>query len=90
MVEKETAGNKLNIDDSLKKSQTSMDERRKEKQVKEVEVKIEQLEAYLANLALKLEHPPQDAVKVQKLGTEYVKVQKELEMLMDRWGSLHE
>jgi ATP-binding cassette subfamily F protein 3 len=90
MVEKETAGDKLNIDDSPKKSQTSMDERRKEKQVKEVEVKIEQLEAYLASLALKLEHPPQDAAKIHKLGTEYVKVQKELEMLMDRWGSLHE
>ena len=58
--------------------------------MKEVEALIEQLEADLATLAHRLENPPQDTVKVEKLGTEYVRVQKELEILMDEWGELHE
>ena len=50
---------------------------------------IDQLEADLATLGHRLENPPRDAAKVQKLGTEYVRVQKELEELMDEWGELH-
>jgi hypothetical protein len=46
------------------------------------------LEADLAVLSHKLENPPNDAGKVQKLGTEYVRIQKELETLMDEWGEL--
>ena len=50
---------------------------------------IDQLEDDLAALGHRLENPPADAAKVQKLGTEYVRVQKELEALMDEWGELH-
>jgi ATP-binding cassette subfamily F protein 3 len=89
-AEKEVVGGKPVTVDLPKKSRASMEERRKQKQVKEIEAKIERLEADLASLARKLENPPQDAGKVQKLGTEYVKVQKELETLMDEWGDLHE
>ncbi len=65
-------------------------ERIKRRRIVEVEAQIEALEASLATLARKLENPPTEATKVQKLGMEYVKVQKELEILMDEWGALHE
>ena len=90
LVEKDVAKGKPITRDSQKKSKASLEEHRKQKQVKEIEAKIERLEADLASLAIKLENPPQDAGKVQMLGNEYVKVQKELEILMDEWGILHE
>jgi ATP-binding cassette, subfamily F, member 3 len=87
---KETAGGKSNESEAPKKPRASAEDRQKYKRVKEVEALIEQLEADLKGLALKLENPPQDSAKVQKLGTEYVRVQNELELLMDEWGELHE
>ncbi len=68
---------------------TSSDDKRKRARLKEVEAMIDQLEDDLAALGHRLENPPPDAAKVQKLGTEYVRVQKELETLMDEWGELH-
>ncbi len=50
---------------------------------------IDKLETDLATMSRKLENPPQDAAKVQKLGLDYVKVQKVLEQLMEEWGDLH-
>jgi ATP-binding cassette subfamily F protein 3 len=73
-----------------KKSKTSAEERRKFKRVKEIEDQIIQKEAHLAILTRKLEKPPPETDKVEKLGTEYVRVQKELESLMNEWGELHE
>lgn len=66
---------------------TSSDDKRKRARLKEVEAMIDQLEDDLAALGHRLENPPPDAAKVQKLGTEYVRVQKELETLMDEWGN---
>jgi ATP-binding cassette, subfamily F, member 3 len=65
-------------------------DRIKEKRVKEVEALISQLETDLAVLSRKLESPPTDMAKVEKLGNDYVKVQRELEALLDEWGQLHE
>jgi ATP-binding cassette subfamily F protein 3 len=87
---KGTAVSKTNESEAPKKSRASAEERQKLKRVNEVEALIEQLEAELKGLALKLENPPQDSAKVEKLGTEYVRIQKELEILMDEWGELHE
>ncbi len=87
---KGTAGGKANESEAPKKPRASIEDRQKLKRVKEVEALIEQLEADLKGLALKLENPPQDSAKVQKLGTEYVRVQKELDVLLDEWGELHE
>ena len=39
-------------------------------------------------LGAQLENPPEDAARVQKLGREYVKVQGELDNLMQTWESL--
>jgi ATP-binding cassette subfamily F protein 3 len=90
MAEKESGSNKSPLNETPKKSIVSTEERRKQKRVKEVERLIDALEAELATLAHRLENPPQDSAKVQKLGNEYVRVQKELELLMDEWGELHE
>jgi ATP-binding cassette subfamily F protein 3 len=89
MAEKEAGGSKTHLNDIPKKHQDSTEDRRKQKRVKEIETLIDQLEADLAILAHRLENPPQDTVKVQKLGIEYVKVQRELEILMEEWEGLH-
>lgn len=57
--------------------------------MKEVETLIDRLETDLATLGHRLENPPADPAKVQKLGNEYVRLQKELDALMDEWGKLH-
>ncbi|OGO65329.1 MAG: hypothetical protein A2029_04305 [Chloroflexi bacterium RBG_19FT_COMBO_47_9] len=90
LVEKEAAGRKTSQSEVSKKPHVSAQERQKQKRVKELESLIEQLEADLNTLAHKLENPPKDSAKVEKLGTEYVKIQKELEILMDEWGQYHE
>ncbi|MGE5124484.1 MAG: ribosomal protection-like ABC-F family protein [Acidobacteriaceae bacterium] len=65
------------------------DERHRRARIVEIEARIGALEADLAALGRRLENPPPEASKVRKLGTEYVKVQKTLESLMDEWGELH-
>jgi ATP-binding cassette subfamily F protein 3 len=66
----------------------SAEEKRRRQRLKEVEKQIEDLEGELAILGAQLESPPEDAARVQKLGREYVKVQGELDHLMQTWESL--
>ncbi|HNT25987.1 MAG TPA: ABC-F family ATP-binding cassette domain-containing protein [Anaerolineales bacterium] len=75
---------------TLQKTGLSLDEKRRRKRLKEVEGLIAGLEDEQAVLARKLENPPADPVKVQKLGSEYMRVQKELDQLMEEWGELQE
>ena len=72
----------------LQKPRPSSDERRRRARLKEVEALIAGLEDELGMLGRKLENPPPDPGKVQKLGSEYVRVQKELDALMEEWGEL--
>jgi ATP-binding cassette, subfamily F, member 3 len=88
-AEKETRGNNPVVTEPSRKPKVSAEERRKRARLIEIETLIDGLESDLANLGHKLENPPQDSAKVQKLGTEYVRVQKELEALMEEWGELH-
>jgi ATP-binding cassette subfamily F protein 3 len=67
----------------------SQEERRRRARLQEVESLISTLEAHLDTLSRRLENPPSDPVKVQRLGEEYVRVQKELEGLMAEWEQLH-
>ncbi|OGO60298.1 MAG: hypothetical protein A2032_02620 [Chloroflexi bacterium RBG_19FT_COMBO_49_13] len=90
LAEKEASGSKTHLRKSTRRLQVSAEDRLKQRRVKEVEALIDKLEADLAILAHRLEDPPQDTTKIQKLGTEYVRVQKELENLMEEWGELHE
>jgi ATP-binding cassette subfamily F protein 3 len=89
LAEKEAGDNKAHAKESPDKPRVSADERKKQARVKEIESLIDHLEADLSTLAHKLEKPPKEPAKVQKLGNEYVKVQKELEKLMEEWGELH-
>ena len=67
----------------------SPDERRRKAHLKAVEDAIASLEGELAALSRKLENPPADSAKVQKLGNEYVRIQADLDKLMKEWEDLH-
>ncbi len=69
---------------------SSAEQRRRKARLEEVETLIASLEAHLDALTHKLESPPPELKKVQKLGQEYVRVQKELDALLEEWESLHE
>src|SRR4030042_6867274 len=56
LAEKEAAGSKTSESEASKKPRVSAQERQKQKRVKELESSIEQLEANLNTLALKLEN----------------------------------
>lgn len=88
-AEKEASGSNLGVAEPIRKPQVSAEDKRKRVRLKQVETLIDQLEADLAMLGHRLESPPKDTAKVKKLGIEYVRVQKELETLMEEWGELH-
>jgi ATP-binding cassette subfamily F protein 3 len=90
LADKEARESSSGVKQLPKKPVASAEDRRKRTRLKEVESLIGQLEDDLASLGHRLENPPVDAAKVQKLGTEYVRVQQELDALMDEWGDLHE
>jgi ATP-binding cassette, subfamily F, member 3 len=89
LAEKEARENITGEKQLIPRPVASVEDKRKRLRLKQVETMIDQLEDDLAALGHRLENPPPDAAKVQKLGTEYVRVQKELEILMDEWGELH-
>jgi ATP-binding cassette subfamily F protein 3 len=70
------------------KQPSSLEEKRRKTRLKEVESQIALLEGHLAALSSQLENPPADPLKVQRLGGEYVRVQDELEGLMQEWEGL--
>jgi ATP-binding cassette subfamily F protein 3 len=74
----------------LQKSRSTVEERRRRARLDEVETHISALEQELKLLSHKLENPPADPAKVHKLGSEYVRVQKQLDDLMEQWAALHE
>jgi len=68
----------------------SPEEKKRQKQLREVEERISGLETELAELSRKLENPPADVGKVHQLGKEYARVQAELDQLMEEWAELQE
>ena len=90
LVEKEANQASARLVEPAQKPHTSAAERRKRARLKEVEELIDQLESDLTIMGHRLENPPKDAAIVQKLGTEYVRLQKELESLMEEWAQLHD
>jgi ATP-binding cassette subfamily F protein 3 len=90
-VQQETQTKQVSVAQRNHTSQRpSAEQRRRKARLEEVESLITSLEAHLDTLARKLESPPPEAEKVQKLGQEYVRVQKELDSLLEEWESLHE
>lgn len=64
-------------------------DRRRLARLGEVEVAIARLESQLEELSRKLENPPSDPLKVQRLGNEYIHLQKELDRLLLEWEELY-
>lgn len=69
-------------------SRISPEEKRRRNRIKSVEDQIAGLEAQLASISRQLENPPSDPPKVQKLGSDYVRLQGELEAMMKEWEEL--
>jgi len=65
-------------------------ERQRLQRLQELEDFIAQREAELTMLGRKLENPPPDPAQVQKLGSEYVRLQGEIERLLEEWERLHQ
>jgi len=61
------------------------EERRKLAQLQELENTIAELEAKLANLSMQLESPFVKPTEAAKLGTEYERVQREMDLKLGEW-----
>ena len=72
------------------KSANTNEERRRRARIQELEKQIGEHEAQLKHIEQMLENPPAEAGKVQKLGSDYLRLQKEIENLMEDWSKLHE
>jgi ATP-binding cassette subfamily F protein 3 len=87
-VEKIEARNS-NIETRRAKSKETKEERRKFAQLQELENTIAVLEATLANISLQLESPFVKPAEVAKLGTEYQRVQREMDEKLGEWEKMH-
>lgn len=67
------------------RNRETKEERRRIAQLQELENAIAELEAKLANLSNQLESPFVKPVEAAKLGTEYERVQKEMDEKLDEW-----
>ena len=86
--ESEIEARSSNIEARRAKSKETKEERRRIAQLEELENTIAELEATLANLSTQLESPfvrPQEAAK---LGTEYERVQKEMDAKLKEWEKM--
>jgi hypothetical protein len=72
------------------KKREAKEERRKIAQLQEIENTIAGLEATLANLGAQLESPFVKPVEAAKLGTEYERVQREMDEKLGEWEKLQE
>jgi hypothetical protein len=64
-------------------------ERKRQRQVQEIEAKIAEGEAQLAAIGRQLENPPADLARVQHLGQEYNRIQQVLDGLFQEWERLN-
>ena len=69
-------------------SQSNKEERRRLAQLQELENAIAELEIKLANLSTQLESPFVKAEEVRKIGTEYERVQKEMDVKLGEWEKM--
>jgi ATP-binding cassette subfamily F protein 3 len=67
------------------KSKEAKEERRRLAQLQELENTIAELESQLANLGSQLESPLVNPNEVAKIGTEYERVQKEMDAKLNEW-----
>jgi ATP-binding cassette subfamily F protein 3 len=67
------------------KSKETKEERRRVALLQELENKIAELEATLSNLGAQLESPLVKPDEVRKIGTEYERVQQEMDAKLNEW-----
>jgi ATP-binding cassette, subfamily F, member 3 len=77
-----------NIDSRKAKTAKTKEERRRLAQLQEIENTIAELEAKLANLSSQLESPFVKPDEVRKIGTEYERVQKEMDAKLGEWEKM--
>ena len=70
------------------KNTATKEERRRVAQLQELENTIAELEATLANLGSQLESPFVKPAEAAKLGTEYERVQKEMDVKLGEWEKM--
>ena len=74
----------------LAKPRSTSAERKRLARLQELETLIAQREEELQLVSRKLENPPADPGKVHKLGNEYVRLQEELDKLLNEWAHISE
>jgi ATP-binding cassette subfamily F protein 3 len=78
----------LNVETKRAKSKETKEERRKIAQLQELENSIAELESKLASLSTQLESPFVKPDEVRKIGTEYERVQKEMDVKLGEWEKM--
>jgi len=78
----------LNSEARRAKSKETREERRRVAQLQELENKIAELEATLSNLSSQLESPFVKPDEVRKIGSEYERVQREMDEKLNEWEEL--
>jgi ATP-binding cassette subfamily F protein 3 len=84
-AEKTSDTRNANIEAKKAKSKETREERRRFALLQELENKIAELESKLANLGAQLESPFVKPDEVRKIGTEYERVQREMDARLDEW-----
>ena len=77
-----------NIESRRAKSKETKEERRRVAQLQQLENTIAELEAQLSNLGAQLESPFVKPNEAAKLGTEYERVQKEMDAKLNEWEKM--
>lgn len=72
------------------RNKETKEERKKIAQLQELENKIAELESTLANLSTQLESPFVKPEEVRKIGTEYERVQREMDEKLNEWERIQE
>jgi ATP-binding cassette subfamily F protein 3 len=87
-VEKSSDVRNSSLEAKRAKSKETREERRKIAQLQELENRIAELESTLANLSTQLESPFVKPDEVRKIGTEYERVQREMDEKLNEWELL--
>jgi ATP-binding cassette subfamily F protein 3 len=77
-----------NVEARKVKSRETKEERRKIAQLQELENRIAELESTLSNLSTQLESPFVKPDEIRKIGTEYERVQREMDEKLNEWELL--
>ena len=70
-------------------SESAKEDRRRKAELQQLENQITSLEAQLAELGSRLGSPPPDPAEVAQLGTEYERVQRQMDEKLGEWERLH-